>query len=106
MAQEPRTGWLDFDVYLRLIRGDSDRFAEVARLGLDVDVPTCPDWTVADLLDHVAHVYLHKVEWLRRGSRPDPWPPAELEGREPLGLFDEATTTLLTELESRSPNDP
>jgi uncharacterized protein (TIGR03083 family) len=106
MTHDPRTGWLAFDAYLRLIRADSERLAEVGRLGLDAAVPSCPDWTVADLVDHTAHVYLHKVAWLRGGSRPDPWPPPELEGREPLGLFDEATTTLLAELEARNPNDP
>jgi uncharacterized protein (TIGR03083 family) len=106
MTHDPRAGWLAFDVYLRLIRADSERFAEVGRLGLDAAVPTCPDWTVSDLLVHTAHVYLHKVAWLRSGSRPDPWPPPEVEGREPLGLFDEATSTLLSELESRNPNDP
>ena len=29
MTHDPRAGWLAFDVYLRLIRADSDRFAEV-----------------------------------------------------------------------------
>jgi uncharacterized protein (TIGR03083 family) len=101
---EARTGWLDFDTYLRMIRADSERLAEVGRLGLDQAVPSCPGWTVGDLLDHVAHVYLHKVAWLRRGSRPDPWPPPELKGREPAGLFDEATEALLAELESRDPD--
>lgn len=105
-VQDSRAGWLTFETYLRLVRADSERLAEVGRLGLDAAVPTCPGWTVADLLDHTAHVYLHKVAWLRAGSRPDPWPPPDLEGREPAGLFDEATAAVLAELESRDPNEP
>jgi uncharacterized protein (TIGR03083 family) len=104
MTRDARTGWLDFEAYLRLIRLDSARLAEVGRLGVDADVPSCEGWTVADVLDHTAHVYLHKVELLRSGARPDPWPPPELADREPLGLFEEATTALLTELEARDPD--
>lgn len=101
-----RVGWLDFEVYLRQIRRDSGRLAEVARRGLAAEVPSCPEWTVADVLDHTAHVYLHKVELLRSGARPDPWPPPELADREPLGLFDEATQTLLDDLAGRDPDAP
>src|SRR5262245_10276511 len=104
--QDPRTGWLDFDVYLRLIRADSERLAEVGRLGLDAQVPTCPGWTVADLLDHVGHVYLHKVQWLRSGSRPDPWPPPELADRDPAELYDEATVPIQAQWGVRNPSEP
>jgi uncharacterized protein (TIGR03083 family) len=106
VTRTARVGWLDFEVYLRKIRSDSDRLAEVGRLGGAADVPSCPGWTVADVLDHVAHVYLHKVELLRTGARPDPWPPPELADREPSELFDEATRTLLDELASRDPDAP
>lgn len=105
-TQTDRVGWLDFEAYLRQIRADSERLAEVGRLGVAADVPSCPGWTVADVLDHTAHVYLHKVELLRTGARPDPWPPPELADREPIGLFDEATQTLLEELASRDPDAP
>ncbi|HEX6683858.1 MAG TPA: maleylpyruvate isomerase N-terminal domain-containing protein [Candidatus Limnocylindrales bacterium] len=43
---------------------------------LTARVPSCPEWTVADLVSHVAHVYLHKVEMMRHHGWPDPWPPA------------------------------
>lgn len=105
-TRDARSGWLDFPEYLRLIRIDSARLAETGRMGLDAEVPSCPGWTVADVLDHVAHVYLHKVRWLRDGVRPDPWPASELAEREPAGLFDEATEVLLAELESRDPDAP
>jgi uncharacterized protein (TIGR03083 family) len=101
---DARTGWLDFDSYLRVIRTESARLAEVGRLGLDAPVPSCEGWTVADVLDHTAHVYLHKVAWLRDGARPDPWPPPELADRDPSELFDEATAALVADLESRDPD--
>jgi len=51
--------------------------AALAAADPDVRVPSCPEWTAADLADHVAHVYQHKAEAMRQGAMPDPWPPAE-----------------------------
>ena len=50
----PAIGHLD---YLAHVRADSDRFAEVLA-GADpaTRVPSCPDWTVADLLWHLGEV--------------------------------------------------
>ncbi len=104
-TRDVRTGWLDFADYRRLIRSDSARLAEMGRLGLDADVPSCEGWTVADVLDHTAYVYLHKVAWLRERRPPDPWPPREFADREPRAFFDEATTALLEALESRDPDE-
>lgn len=36
---------------------DSAALAEAARLGLDAPVPSCPGWSVADLLEHVGGVH-------------------------------------------------
>jgi hypothetical protein len=33
---------------------------------LTVPVPTCPGWTMGDLVFHVAEVYLHKVTVMHR----------------------------------------
>ncbi len=84
--------------YLKCLQADSARLAEVAQLGLTADVPPCPGWTVETVVRHTATVYLHKVEILRLGRLPDPWPP-ELGDREPLALYDEAGATLLTALD-------
>jgi len=91
--------------FLECIRADSARLAEVARTGTDALVPSCPDWTVADLVEHLAVVYLHKVEAIRTNARPHPWPP-DVSGRDPLELYGEATAALLAELEDHSPFDP
>lgn len=87
--------------YLQLLENDSARLAEVADLGLEADVPPCPDWKVSDLLHHTAVVYLHKVEALRTGQRPDPWPPPGLDDRDPKELFAEARQALLAELSGK-----
>ena len=36
--------------------------AVAAGADLSATVPSCPEWTLADLLRHVGAVYLHKVE--------------------------------------------
>jgi uncharacterized protein (TIGR03083 family) len=84
--------------YLDCLRADSARLAEVAQLGLTAVVPPCPGWTVESVVRHTATVYLHKVEILRLGRLPDPWPP-DLAAREPLALYDEARAALLNALD-------
>lgn len=44
--------------YLAAIRENADVLADAAdAAGVDVAVPSCPDWTVADLLDHIGVVH-------------------------------------------------
>jgi uncharacterized protein (TIGR03083 family) len=84
--------------YLDCLRADSARLAEVARLGLTAAVPGCPGWTVEDVVRHTATVYLHKVEVLRLGALPTPWPP-DLAERDPFDLYDEARAKVIAALE-------
>lgn len=95
--------YLSWERYLESIRADTDRLLAVAETTLDAPVPTCPGWDVIDLVRHVAMVYLHKVECMRSAAPPSPWPPPELEDREPLGLLAGARDTLLAELAARDP---
>ena len=53
-AQEEQEG---FDFHLDAIAREAGRMADAARLGLKPQVPGCPDWSVADLVAHVADVY-------------------------------------------------
>lgn len=80
---------------------DLDRLRQVAAGDLGAQVPTCPDWRMADLLRHVANVYLHKVESMRLGALPDPWPPPGRPEEEPLAMFDRAGAELLAEFDAR-----
>jgi uncharacterized protein (TIGR03083 family) len=92
------------------LAGDFERLTDVvAGADLDAAVPTCPDWKVRDLAAHVGAVYLHKVECIRQGVEPDPWPPAGLEdeaGRDPLGLLERAYGTLSQEFDTHRPEAP
>jgi len=48
---------VDTAAYLDAIRTESRAFVDAAeRAGLDAPVPSCPDWTVTDLLGHVGQV--------------------------------------------------
>lgn len=92
--------------YLELIESGSARLAEMGRLGLEAEVPSCPGWTVADVLAHVAQVYQHKVACMRENTNPDPWPPPEFTEREPLEFFEASTRRLIEELRDRGPLQP
>ncbi|MET8140698.1 maleylpyruvate isomerase family mycothiol-dependent enzyme [Sphaerisporangium sp. NPDC005288] len=67
-------------------------------------VPSCPDWTVADLVEHVAKVYLHKVECIRLGAFPDDWP--EAIPADPVTALDRYYERLTTIFAEHTPADP
>jgi uncharacterized protein (TIGR03083 family) len=92
--------------YRALIETDTARLLRVAERGLDAPVPSCPGWKVADLLDHVAHVYEHKVVVMSTGAWPQQWPPAALTGREPVRFLRDATEHLLAEFARHRPDEP
>lgn len=48
---------MDHDDYLRHIRDESDALLAAAAVDLDRQVPTCPDWRIADLLWHIGRVH-------------------------------------------------
>lgn len=77
----------------------------------DANVPTCPDWTVADLAEHTAEVYRHKATTIRLGDFPKPWPPEASERPErpeasPADDLTSAFAELIRELSERAPTDP
>ena len=47
---------LDTGTYLSALAADSEAFADLAT-DLDAPVPSCPDWKVADLVEHLGGVY-------------------------------------------------
>ncbi|GAA4561259.1 maleylpyruvate isomerase family mycothiol-dependent enzyme [Planotetraspora kaengkrachanensis] len=68
-------------------------------------VPSCPDWSVGDLADHVAKVYLHKAECIRLGAFPDEWPPGVLDA-DPVVSLDRTYEALIGQFSAHSPADP
>lgn len=51
------TADLTVERHLTTLRHEAEALAGAARLGLAAEVPSCPDWDVRGLLDHVAHAY-------------------------------------------------
>jgi uncharacterized protein (TIGR03083 family) len=88
---------------LRFMSADFERLREVAAKDLSAPVPSCPGWLVADLVRHLGFVYLHKVEAMRQGRAPEPWPPEGVEAAEPLAVLDDAWARLAAEFGNREP---
>ncbi|TCC34169.1 maleylpyruvate isomerase family mycothiol-dependent enzyme [Kribbella speibonae] len=91
--------------FLEHLRAESARLGEVARTGLDAAVPSCPGWTVDDVVRHVAMVYVHKVEVLKLGALPDPWPP-DFTGLTSLEWYDDARAAIVDALEAAGTETP
>jgi uncharacterized protein (TIGR03083 family) len=91
--------------YLECLQKDYLRIREVVPGHLAARVPSCPDWTVADLVRHVAQVYLQKVELMRHGKDPAVWPPDGFGQQDPLKLLDQGHTELMSEFKARSARD-
>ena len=91
--------------FLECLAADYERIRAVAPGNLDRLVPSCPEWTVADLVQHVGAVYLHKVATMRAGAIQSPWPPAGLNDEEPVALLDRAYAELIEEFARHAPED-
>jgi uncharacterized protein (TIGR03083 family) len=91
--------------FLECLAADYARIRTVAPGHLDPVVPTCPEWTVGNLVQHVATTYLHKVATMRDGAFPSEWPPAGLSDEEPMALLDRAYAELMEEFSRRAPEE-
>ena len=91
--------------YLTSLRSDADVLAETARRDLTGRVPSCPHWSVEDLVVHVLQVYRHKTACIRLGHNPDPWPPPVPPGH-PVDAMQAAVAELTAELVERGPGAP
>jgi uncharacterized protein (TIGR03083 family) len=69
------------------------------------EVPSCPGWTMTDLVRHVGAVYLDKVECMRLGRDPGSWPPPGLDQEPLLALLDRGYAALAGEFATRRPED-
>lgn len=102
---------MDEHAYLDALRSEGARLGCAARgAGMAAPVPTCPGWSVADLLAHTAGVYRHKTHLLRSGAveRPtgEAWRrPARPPG-EAAAEFDEELAALVDALAAVDPATP
>jgi uncharacterized protein (TIGR03083 family) len=90
---------------LTCLATDYARLRDVAGNDLTASVPSCPGWTVTELVRHVGEVYLHKVECIRLLRFPDPWPP-DFSAEEPIALLDRAYAALTADFTGHLPTDP
>ncbi|GGK20053.1 hypothetical protein GCM10010124_10820 [Pilimelia terevasa] len=70
----------------------------------ETPVPTCPEWTLADLVTHVGNVYQHKVACMRDGEAAV-WEP-DGGAAPPVELLDRGYAALCAEFENRGISDP
>ncbi|MFI5665129.1 maleylpyruvate isomerase family mycothiol-dependent enzyme [Streptomyces sp. NPDC051684] len=94
--------------YLDCLAADFERLGAAARPTPTAQVPSCPDWTVTDLVRHVGQVYAHKTQAIvaaAPGTEPE-WPPKGTSDEEPFALLNRAYTELRTAIEAHAPEDP
>jgi uncharacterized protein (TIGR03083 family) len=75
-----------------------------AATDLDRPVPTCPGWTVRDVVEHTAVVYAHKSTIIENDldGPPDGWPP-EFGYTDVLDFYDEQLHRVIEALRTRDP---
>lgn len=97
---------MDYTTYVEHVRQDGQRLADVASGSLSSDVPSCPGWTVRDLVAHVSEVYEDKIARTALGHAPDPWPPEWPAERDPIEWLGDAHQRLLAMFEKSGPTTP
>lgn len=101
---------LPFDRCLEVIGASAATLADrAAAAGLDVDVPTCPRWQVADLVAHQGMVHRWAASNLRRDGQDPPSKSRILEqvpAADLLDWFDAGARELLAELRSVAADVP
>ncbi len=101
--------------HTRVIRTETERFAQaVASADPAATVPTCPDWTAADLLWHLTEVHAYWARILASGALSDEDAEA-VENEKParpddtaatVALLDAETEALLEQLDKRVDEQP
>jgi len=98
---------VDYGAHIDAVERDTAALAEALRGPLDARVPTCPDWTLADLADHVggfSAFWTHVVcEGAGRPKTPFPDRPS---GAAAGDWYAELAGHLLAELRASRPDTP
>ncbi|HEY3452049.1 MAG TPA: maleylpyruvate isomerase family mycothiol-dependent enzyme [Myxococcales bacterium] len=95
--------------YLQVIRDESAALAEAAsRVPLETPVPTCPGWTMGQLVTHLGQVqrWCNFIVSTRAQERPDRSAFPQAPQADLVPWFREATSTLLDTLSKADPATP
>lgn len=95
---------LDTETYLKRVRADGERIAEVSAGNLELPVPTCPGNTVASLLLHTTGVFAFWTGALEQNRRPD-FDMARLEGAG-IDTHQRELERFLAAISVRDPDEP
>jgi uncharacterized protein (TIGR03083 family) len=94
--------------YIESVKVESDALVEAARGNLERPVPSCPEWTVADLVGHMGSVYGRVSAILASGGEPPsgggPEPPSDQDAL--LSWFGQVRDQLVADLAAHRPEDP
>lgn len=102
------TGVMDPATYLAAIDRDGHAVLDAGKAGLDAAVPTCPGWTVRDVLGHLGRVHRSVADIVEQRlttmpTTPMPTPPA---GDAVLGFYEEGLQRLHAALAAVDPDEP
>lgn len=96
---------LDPAAYLAAIRREGDAFAAAAAAGLERAVPSCPVWTVRDLVTHLGRVFYNREELVRRRMQEYPRTPRPGEDVDLLAWYRDGLDSVLAALAAADPAD-
>jgi uncharacterized protein (TIGR03083 family) len=87
--------------YIAVLRDRSAALVASARTDLEAPVPSCPGWTVAELLSHVGATWGWAAAIVRAGARVDPPAvPDGVRGTELVGWAEEQSHQVIEALET------
>ncbi|MDX1689903.1 MAG: maleylpyruvate isomerase family mycothiol-dependent enzyme [Acidimicrobiia bacterium] len=94
--------------YLTALDVEGHRLADVAGHGLDAAVPSCPGWTMRELLLHTGSVHRHKERIVRERllTAPEREEPEGLEGDDLIAWYVEGLERLHETLAEADPATP
>ena len=98
---------LELDDYLRSVECDAATMAAIAdTIPLDSPVPSCPDWTLNDLMIHTGRVHRHKAAVVRDGWLDGPAPQPDGPSGDLVEWFEDGVAELVTVLRTADLSRP
>lgn len=96
---------MDPDALLDHLRADGDRLAAAARSAPEAGVPTCPEWDLTKLVQHIAGAHRWVESMVRaRSSEMLPFPQAPKGWPEMIAWYEEGLGLLLSALRQSGPD--